>query len=73
MLSVLSLFILFPVVFSVMFCASFAYMHALYHIVFPLFTVHFFYCCIIKKVRGWRKLTFQTTAFRKVIRAKILF
>ena len=52
-------------------------MHVLYHNFFPLFTTKndslFLLLHHKKKVRGWRKLTFQTTAFRKVISAKILF
>ena len=40
-----------------------------YYIIFfnlylPLKAIRFFCCCIIQKVRGRRKLTFQTTAFR---------
>ena len=135
MLSVLSLFILFPVVFCVTFWSSFAYartiecfhsrgqhlckfigtkesvcirkefnshrtglghqhgrrfivlghhymaamtscentLYYIFYLYLPLKAIRFFCCCITKKVRGWRKLTFKTTAFSKVIRAKIFF
>ena len=74
MLSVLSLFILFPVVFSVAFWSSFGYARTTLYIFYLYLQAICFFCCrIIKMVRGRRKLTFQTTAFRKVIRAKISF
>ena len=55
---------------------SFAYARTIlyfFYLYLPLKAIRFFCCRIIKKVRGRRKLTFQTIAFRKVIRAKILF
>ena len=113
MLSVLSLFILFPVVFSVAFWSSFAYARTIiiiisrlmsflqprrscansdnlpgpimlsvspkrcwmylrnvlyyyffFYLYLPLKAIRFFCCRIIQKLRGRRKLTFQTTAFR---------
>ena len=66
MLSVLSLFILFPVVFSVAFWSSFClctYYIIFFYLYLPLKAILFFCCRIIEKVRGRRKLTFQTTAF----------
>ena len=44
-----------------------------FYLYLPVKAIRFFCCRIIKKVRGRRKLTFQTTAFRLVIRPKILF
>ena len=74
-LSVLSLFILFPVVFSVVFwslCLC-TYYIIFFYLYLPLKAIRSSCCRIIKKVRVRRKLTFQTRAFRLVIRAKILF
>ena len=60
----------------VIFClCTYIYYIIYIYIFLPLFTTKsdMIFCRILKKVRGRRKLTFQTTAFRKVIRAKILF
>ena len=67
MLSVLSMFILFPVVFSVAFWSSFAYPRTIlyfFYLYLPLKAIRFFCCRIIQNLRGRRKLTFQTAAFR---------
>ena len=67
MSSVLSLFILFPVVFSVAFWSSFAHARTIIiifsYLYLPLKAIRFFCCRIIQKARSRRKLTFQTTAF----------
>ena len=64
MLSVLSLFILFPIVFSVAFWLSFAYARTILYFFYLYLPLKAICCHIIKKVRGRGKLTFQTTAFR---------
>ena len=76
MLSVLSLFILFPVVFSVAFWSSFAYARTILYIFLPLFTTKsdtFFLLPHHKKVRGRRKLTFRLQLSIKSLELKYYF